>query len=62
MNTDGNTDAIEQHLAEQDAYDAAQPPEDMYCWVCDETIDGTDWPDHVGLEVCPNCSNQLEEI
>jgi hypothetical protein len=61
MNTDGNLHALKQHLAEQEAYDAAQPPDDMYCPACAETIDGPDWPHHVKEESCPNCAAQLEE-
>jgi hypothetical protein len=54
MNTDGNTAAIERHLADQEAYDAAQPPDDLYCAECDEIIDGRD-------ATCPNCEGELEE-
>jgi uncharacterized protein (DUF983 family) len=61
MNTDGNAAAINRHLAEQEAYDAAQPPDDMYCPACDETINGKVWPSYIGLETCPNCGFQLKE-
>ena len=60
MNTDGNTAAIDRHLAEQEAYDAANP-DDMYCPACDEVINGPDCADFIADETCPDCAGQLEE-
>ena len=60
MNTDGNTAAIERHLAEREAYDAAQPVL-VYCLPCNETIQSEDWPDYAYQGTCPNCAGQLEE-
>jgi hypothetical protein len=62
MNTDGNTAAIERHLAEQEAYDAAQPEADMYCAHCDETISGEYNPGSIATQTCPNCSEELDEL
>jgi hypothetical protein len=59
--SDGNTAAIERHLAEQEAYDAAQPPDDLYCPACEETISGEEQPLYVEDKTCPNCSGELEE-
>jgi hypothetical protein len=58
--SDGNTHAIERHLAERERYEDAQI-RDMYCPACDETIDGPEWPYHVKEETCPNCEGELEE-
>jgi hypothetical protein len=60
MNTDGNTAAIERHLADRERYEDAQI-RDMYCPACEETIDGPDWSQHVKDETCPNCRGQLKE-
>jgi hypothetical protein len=49
--SDGNTAAIERHLAEQEAHDASQP---LYCPACDETISGE-------YETCIYCGGELEE-
>ena len=58
--SDGNAHAINQHLAEREAYDAAQP-ETMYCGTCDETISSADWPGFIDTETCPNCECVLCE-
>jgi len=55
MNTDGNLDAIERELAEQERYDAAQPEDDMYCSHCDEGFDGA-------VDICPNCEKELDKL
>jgi hypothetical protein len=60
MNTDGNTAAIERHLAEQEAHDAAQPVI-LYCRPCDEIISSEDWPSYVYRGTCPDCGGELEE-
>lgn len=56
--SDGNFYALERHLAEREAYDAAQP-ETMYCGSCDETISSHDWPEFIDTETCPNCEGVL---
>ena len=56
--TDGNTYAINKHLAEIEAYDAATP-DDMYCGCCHETIIARDWPEFIDTETCPNCDGNL---
>ena len=60
--TDGNTYAINKHLAEREAYDAAHPP-DYYCAACDETLSPLDWPEFINDKEaeCPNCRGALEE-
>lgn len=58
--TDGNTYAINKHLAEREAYDAAHAP-DWYCANCDETIRALDWPKYIEDETCPNCFGEIEE-
>jgi hypothetical protein len=55
MNTDGNTAAIERHLAEQEAHDALHA-DDLYCPECDEVIGAPGVP-----ELCPHCGGELEE-
>jgi hypothetical protein len=57
--SDGNTHAIERHLAEQEAHDAAQPPDDLYCAECDEKsiADRLSYFDGA----CPYCAGELEE-
>lgn len=55
---DGNTYAINKHLADVEAYDATQP-ETMYCGACDEAISSADWPEFIDTETCPNCEGVL---
>ncbi|MGC1494662.1 MAG: hypothetical protein WA790_02550 [Sulfitobacter sp.] len=57
--SDGNTYAINKHLAEIEAHEAAQPPDDMYCGTCNEVIRGKDWPEFIDTETCPNCDGNL---
>lgn len=60
--TDGNTYAINKHLAEREAYDLAHPA-DLFCKACDEVIRPLDWPEYCtpdGAE-CPNCGGELQE-
>jgi rubrerythrin len=55
MNTDGNTAAIERHLAEREADDALHA-DDLYCPECNEVIGAPGVP-----ELCPHCGGKLEE-
>jgi len=59
---DGNTFAINKHLAEREAYDLAHPA-DLYCPACDETIRPLDFPEYVNEDgaTCPNCGDCLLE-
>ena len=60
--TDGNTYAINKHLAEREAYDLAHPA-DLYCPACDEIIKPLEWPAFINDKEaeCPNCRGELEE-
>jgi hypothetical protein len=58
--SDGNTHAIERHLADQEAHDAAQTVI-LCCRPCDEIISSDEWPHHVKDGTCPDCAGQLEE-
>jgi hypothetical protein len=60
--SDGNTYAINRHLAEQEAYDAAQQEADMYCAHCDEAICGDLDALAIAMRKCPNCSEELDEL
>jgi hypothetical protein len=53
--SDGNTYAINQHLAAQEAHDALHA-DDLYCPECDEVIGAPGVP-----ELCPHCGGELEE-
>ena len=59
--TDGNTYAINKHLAEREEYDAMHPS-DWHCPACDEVLKALDWPPAFITDgECPNCGGPIEE-
>lgn len=58
---DGNSAAIDRHLDEIDAWNAAQPTI-LYCAPCDERISDHDYPEAIDTERCPNCGGNLEGV
>jgi hypothetical protein len=58
--SDGNTHALNCHLAEQEAHEAAQLVI-LYCLPCDEIISSDDWPAFTYHGTWPNCAGELEE-